>query len=93
MRTGIRMLAYMLAFCETSKSFSLRSSKSASAAASWQNALTTFWPFMTSSIWPSTTPSSVCCAIKKCAELEPSSLVIKVMNTTPAMMTMHIHTL
>ena len=42
MRTGIRMLAYMFAFCETSKSFSLRSSKSASAARSWQNALTTF---------------------------------------------------
>ena len=83
----------MLAFCETSKSFSLRSSKSASAADSWQNALTTFWPFMTSSIWPSTTPSSVCCAIKKRAELEPSSLVIKVIKATPAMMTRHIHTL
>ncbi len=90
---GMRMLAYMLAFCETSKSFSLRSSKSASAADSWQNALTTFWPFMTSSIWPSTTPSSVCCAIKKRAELEPSSLVIKVIKATPAIMTKHIHTL
>lgn len=34
----MRMLAYMFAFWETSKSLSLRSSKSASAVASWQNA-------------------------------------------------------
>ena len=83
----MRMLANMFAFWDTSKSFSLRSSKSSSAARSWQNALTTFWPFMTSSMCPSTTPSSICCAMKKRAELEPSSLVRNVITATPAMIT------
>ena len=82
----------MLAFWDTSKSLSLRSSKSASAARSWQKALTTFWPPMTSSMWPSTTPSSFCCAMKNRAELAPKSLVRSAMQVTPARMTKHIQT-
>ena len=92
MSTGMRMLPYMLAFWETSKRCSLNASKSRSAACSWQKAFTTFWPFMISSTCPSTTPSSLCCATKKRAELPPSTLVMKTMNATPATMTRHIHT-